>query len=533
MPPTPPPNRYSRPGKRLATSRNHGLRSTSAPPPADPYRPPAYGAAPNDYGLWPPPRRPRSSRVAYPVLFVLLFFLCVGLAAATQSPALDLWMPAAAVPTMTPPQPTRPWPTVPILLPTVPPAGAPVPIEALLPPPPPFPLSTFTPSPAGRFAADPLVNSADCSRTAIWGTIHTNGIALDGVRVRVWWPDAPPDQIFSAPSGSNAALGPGGYEVVLDAQPRAGWWLVAVVDDQGVLLSNGMVVETTGEGCAEGTGRQVVRINFQRTEGSLGVVGAAVALPPTQPPAAPTIYPTPDGTKRLLRVPILMYHYISEPPPGSDALRRDLSVSPDLFRAHLITLREQGYTSITLSQLLYAMQQGTPLPERPIVLTFDDGYRDHYTHAYPILREEGFVGTFFVFTDPVEERNTAYLTWEQIMEMQAAGMEIGAHTLSHASLPGMQYEKIWEELILSRYILEQRLGREVRTLAYPYGRFDPVVAHLAREAGYWLSVTTKQGVTHTSDTLQTMRRIRVRGGMFPPELMETIRYWMTQASNEP
>ena len=198
--------------------------------------------------------------------------------------------------------------------------------------------------------------------------------------------------------------------------PRAGWWLVAAVDDQGRLLSDALVIETTETGCEDGSGRQAIRINFWRNEGTLGTPGATLTpappivsthTPVPTPLVPPTPYPTPDGVSRALKVPILMYHYISVPPPGSDRTRRDLSVGPDIFRAHLITLREQGFTSITLSQLLYALQQGTPLPERPIVLTFDDGYRDHYSHAYPILRQEGFVGTFFVFTDPVEERNTA------------------------------------------------------------------------------------------------------------------------------
>jgi peptidoglycan/xylan/chitin deacetylase (PgdA/CDA1 family) len=228
-----------------------------------------------------------------------------------------------------------------------------------------------------------------------------------------------------------------------------------------------------------------------------------------------------------------MYHYVSAPPGNSDRYRHDLSVGPDLFRAQLVTLREQGYTSITLSQLLYALQQGAPLPEKPVVLTFDDGYRDNYDYAFPIMKEEGFVGTFFVVTQLVEQRNADYMTWEQVVEMKEAGMEIGSHTRTHHLLPGASIERIWRELTESRAILQQRLGQEINSFAYPYGRFDDGVAHLTSLSGYNVAVTTKQGVTHTTGNVMSLRRIRVRGGEFPPELMEDIHFWMVEATEEP
>nr|MBA3531474.1 polysaccharide deacetylase family protein [Ardenticatenales bacterium] len=251
------------------------------------------------------------------------------------------------------------------------------------------------------------------------------------------------------------------------------------------------------------------------------------------PPATATPYPTPDGTTRTLKVPILMYHYVSVPPAGSDRVRHDLSVGPDLFRAHLVTLREQGYTSITMTELVYALELGAPLPAKPILLTFDDGYRDNYENAFSIMREEGFVGTFFVVTSLVEERNVNYMTWEQIVEMKEAGMEIGSHTTHHLSLPTLSEEEIWRELTRSRALLQERLGQEVHSLAYPGGRFDDGVVHLTHAAGYWIAVTTKQGVTHHSESPFTLRRIRVRGSMFPPDLLEAIHYWMVEAQFEP
>jgi peptidoglycan/xylan/chitin deacetylase (PgdA/CDA1 family) len=354
--------------------------------------------------------------------------------------------------------------------------------------------------------------------------------------VRVWWPGAAPDQLFSHPSGADSTLGEGAYEVVLDERPLGGWWLVAVVDQEGFLLSEPMVVETTGSGCEDETGRQVVRVDFHRAEGTTGNPGAylaALEAAPPQPRVASLPVPGWDGAQRTMRVPILMYHYIDVPPEDSDIFRRDLTVAPDIFRAHLITLRERGYTSITLTQLREALVTGAPLPDRPVVLTFDDGHRDNYVNAFPILLQEGFTGTFFIITDLVEARHPDYVTWEQLQEMQAAGMEIGSHTRTHPNLPGHNVESLWNELAGARAILEQRLGEEIRTFAYPAGAFDDGVIHLAYEAGYHAAVVTRQGVTHTTGNLLTLRRVRVRGSMFPPELMDIVDYWMTQTGPEP
>jgi peptidoglycan/xylan/chitin deacetylase (PgdA/CDA1 family) len=100
-----------------------------------------------------------------------------------------------------------------------------------------------------------------------------------------------------------------------------------------------------------------------------------------------------------------MYHYVSAPPVGAGAVRRDLSIAPEAFAEHLAYLQGAGYTAISLGDLVLALQTGAPLPERPVVLTFDDGYRDHYEHAYRLLREYGFTGTFFLTTSLIDQGN--------------------------------------------------------------------------------------------------------------------------------
>ena len=116
-----------------------------------------------------------------------------------------------------------------------------------------------------------------------------------------------------------------------------------------------------------------------------GELAADPDAPPTDlpTPAEPAPQPTPDGMDRTVRVPILMYHYLSEPPPGADAYRVDLSVSPDLFAQHLDRLQAAGYTTVNLYDLADFLARGTPLPPQPVIITFDDGYRDNFENAVP------------------------------------------------------------------------------------------------------------------------------------------------------
>ena len=129
-----------------------------------------------------------------------------------------------------------------------------------------------------------------------------------------------------------------------------------------------------------------------------------------------------------------MYHYISVPPAGADIYRRDLSVTPALFESHLKYLTDAGYHAITLDDLLYALAQGRELPAKPVILTFDDGYEDNYTNAFPLLQKYNMVGHFFIISDFVNQERPGYMTWPQIEEMAAAGQRFGSHSRDHPNL---------------------------------------------------------------------------------------------------
>jgi peptidoglycan/xylan/chitin deacetylase (PgdA/CDA1 family) len=207
-----------------------------------------------------------------------------------------------------------------------------------------------------------------------------------------------------------------------------------------------------------------------------------------------------------------MYHYISDAPNGADRVRRDLSLSGADFELQLRYLANEGYHSVSLQDLVMHIQRGAALPERPIVLTFDDGYKDAYTVAFPLLKKYGFTGTFFVFTKPVDEENRDYLSWREIELMSAAGMEFGSHSYSHPDLKGKPVKFTAREIVDSRGQIEAHINRPVRFFCYPSGSYDKKVARAVKDAGYWGAVTIRQGIDHSADNLLELTRIRVRGG---------------------
>ena len=232
----------------------------------------------------------------------------------------------------------------------------------------------------------------------------------------------------------------------------------------------------------------------------------------THTPTPTPLLPTPDGVERQVRVPILMYHHIEEPPPSADAIRRDLSVSPEDFNEQLAYLRQEGYEGITLNDLTLHLTVGEPLPAKPILLTFDDGYANAYTHAFPLLRRYGFVGTFFVISEPMDAGDPNFLSWAQVEEMHAAGMRFEPHSYNHPDMRNRGFDFVVFQILAPKEAIEARTGEPCRFFAYPAGRYDQFVIDVLRSANFWGAVLTEQGATHTADDLFTLRRVRVHGG---------------------
>jgi peptidoglycan/xylan/chitin deacetylase (PgdA/CDA1 family) len=213
-----------------------------------------------------------------------------------------------------------------------------------------------------------------------------------------------------------------------------------------------------------------------------------------------------------------MYHFVNSRRPA-DPIDASLTVTEADFTRQVSYLRCAGFYSITLSQLFDALHTGVPLPEEAVVLTFDDGYRDAYTNAFPILRSAGFGGSFGIVTDWVGQPE--YVTWDQLREMTAAGMEVVSHTVSH---PDLGQEPDWvarDQLARSKQVLEQQLGLSVPFFIYPAGepfRFgtsdrQAQVSRMVHEAGYRGALTTRWGLVHDPNAPFAVSRVRVPGGI--------------------
>lgn len=216
-----------------------------------------------------------------------------------------------------------------------------------------------------------------------------------------------------------------------------------------------------------------------------------------------------DGTLRRIRVPILMYHYVSDLPPNADAIRIGLTVAPSMFRAHLQYLHDSGYTTISLYQLHEALLKGTKLPPKPIILTFDDSYIDHYFTVFPLLKEFSFTATFFVITGTADTHDPAHLSWVQISEMSDAGMSMESHTKTHAELEGRSYDFLVYQLLGSLQSLEAYTHKTPHMFAYPSGRYDAATLAVLQTLPVWRAVTTQHGALQTTDNMLELPRLRV------------------------
>ncbi len=221
---------------------------------------------------------------------------------------------------------------------------------------------------------------------------------------------------------------------------------------------------------------------------------------------------SPQSARRQQAVrwlPVLMYHRVVDRVHGPDP--HNLEISTAGFEAQMDYLRTRGYQPIPLNEVPLAASADSPWT-KPVAITFDDGYRDTYTHALPVLKRHGLFATIMLVSDCIGGRNTwvgdrapsaPLLSLDEIHALEEEGMRFGAHTATHPSLPGISPAEVRSELADSKARLEELLGQEIRTLAYPYGRSTPDVRRIAEEVGY----TAAFGVDHGSRLLLDYSRI--------------------------
>lgn len=230
-------------------------------------------------------------------------------------------------------------------------------------------------------------------------------------------------------------------------------------------------------------------------------------------------------------VPILMYHSVS-----TEATRayQQFNITPEALGAHLDVIAAEGYAPVTLSHLVDALPpDGTRLlPQRPVVLTFDDGFCDFHSIVLPALVERGFTATAYVvagliggraeWLKAVGEGERPLMTPAMIREVADLGIECGAHGLMHVELDAIPRRSAASEISVSKRILEDILGHRVRSFAYPYGYHDRWVAERVRAAGFESAVAVRHALTHPFENRFGLSRLIVSGDTSPA----TVRDWL-------
>ena len=248
---------------------------------------------------------------------------------------------------------------------------------------------------------------------------------------------------------------------------------------------------------------------------SLEVEEAAETKPPP--------LPTPKGVYSwTLKVPVLMYHYISIPPKDADKYRADLSIAPDAFREQMTYLADNGFETVDLYDLSLAITGKRDLPEKPVIITMDDGYRDNFENAFPILQEFGLSATFFIVTQPIDDGNEIYMTWEMVEEMANAGMRIEPHSKTHADLSAREREYIVYEVLGSMETIAGHTGERPRFFCYPGGRYNDTTLEVVQELGFWGAVTTAAGEWHSYNDRYEWSRLRMRNTTTLPEFIDLV-----------
>ena len=211
------------------------------------------------------------------------------------------------------------------------------------------------------------------------------------------------------------------------------------------------------------------------------------------------------ATSYSQNVPILMYHYIETAPVTSTL--KGLYLDSKIFANQLQEIKKNKYKSVFVSELAKSLISKKPLASNSLVLTFDDGYEDFYTEAYPLLKKYEVKATVYIIINALDK--PGYLTKDQVRELAASKfVEIGSHTFNHLDLKNLNNRKAGFEIVSSKKVLEGISGKAVLSFCYPYGRYNDYDTKLAQAAGYLASLSTSAGVKHSILDIQTLTRLR-------------------------
>jgi peptidoglycan/xylan/chitin deacetylase (PgdA/CDA1 family) len=201
--------------------------------------------------------------------------------------------------------------------------------------------------------------------------------------------------------------------------------------------------------------------------------------------------------------PILIFHSVRPYERRDRRMARSFIATPDTLENELAYLRSNGYQSVSFYDLANHLLIGSPLPPKPVIISFDDGWESQYVYALPLLKKYSFTATFFIYTNAPGVKN--YMSWNQIKALSAAGMEVGCHSKSHPYLTRLKRDAdLRREILLPKRILETHLGKAVTVYAYPFGLYNGRAVAMVKEAGYLCARTTYPGISHAPDQLFTL-----------------------------
>ncbi len=213
-------------------------------------------------------------------------------------------------------------------------------------------------------------------------------------------------------------------------------------------------------------------------------------------------------------IPILLYHSIAQ--NSAPEFSRWI-VHPDSFAQQMAFLQEQAYTPLTVTQFVTAINDKKSLPERPVIVTFDDGFADFYTGALPILKQFGFPATLYITTGFIGETSRwlieqgeglrPMLTWQEIAEISANGIECGAHTHTHPQLDLLSRFQVHDQIFRSKRLLESHLGQKIHSFAYPHGYYRTEVRKIVQFAGFSSACAVKHAMSAVDDDQFALARI--------------------------
>lgn len=201
------------------------------------------------------------------------------------------------------------------------------------------------------------------------------------------------------------------------------------------------------------------------------------------------------SSPRSVRIPILVYHSVRLHIKGESKLQDAYDITPQLLEQELLYLNANGYHAVSFADINRYFDDGIPLPAKPVILTFDDGWKNQYEHALPVLLKYNTKATFFIYTNPIDHKKAHWMSWDEVKSLDKLGMEIGGHSRTHPVLTKIMTDAgLDKEIAGGKKILESHLGHPVKAFAYPFGMHNEAVDAAVKRAGYASARSVYAGV---------------------------------------